>query len=336
MSLPWHRADLVRTLAEGAALPHALLIRGPAGIGKLAFAQAIAKALVCERREPRGMACGQCSACEWSEQRGHPDVRMVEPANFAEPEEDESSEKKKGGAQIGVDQVRALGEFINLSSHRGRAKVIVVHPAEALNANAANALLKSLEEPPPATYFLLVSHRWHHLLPTIKSRCRQAVLSLPDRESARAWLAEQGVSNPDVALAQAGGAPVSAAGFSSEYWEQRAAFVDAIAAADFDPLRSAEQLQDFAVADAVRWLQQWSYDMALSSSIGGIRYNPDFAEAVARAARAAALAEIVRFHRRMLGWQRVVNHPLNPRLFLEQLLLSYAGLLRAARQEPSA
>ena len=124
--------------------------------------------------------------------------------------------------------------------------------------------------------------------------------------------------------------------FRSEYWEQRAAFIGAIASADFDPLRVAEQLRDFAAPDAVRWLQQWSYDMALSATAGGTRYNPDFAEAVARAARRAGPLATLRFHRQMLGWQRVVHHPLNPRLFLEQLLLSYAGLLRAAQREPSA
>jgi DNA polymerase-3 subunit delta' len=79
----------------------------------------------------------------------------------------------------------------------------------------------------------------------------------------------------------------------------------------------------------VKWLQQWSYDMVLQSSVGRARYNPDFADAVARAARRAGTLEALRFHRQMLGWQRVINHPLNPRLFLEHLLLSYAALLRA-------
>jgi DNA polymerase-3 subunit delta' len=332
MSLPWHRLELRRILAERARLPHALLIRGPAGIGKLAFAQALAKALVCEQPDRRGEACGHCTACDWVEQRGHPDVRLLEPESLAEPVDEEGGEKKKASVQIGVDQVRALAEFVNLSSHRGRAKVIVVHPAEALNPSAANALLKSLEEPPPVTYFLLVSHRWHQLLPTIKSRCRQMVLPLPDRDAARAWLAEQGAANPDLALAQAGGAPVSAAGLNADYWEQRAAFIGAIASADFDPLRSAERLRDFALPDAVKWLQQWSYDMVLSDCVGRAHYNPDFADAVARAASRAGPLETLRFHRQMLGWQRVVNHPLNPRLFLEHLMLSYANLLRAARR----
>jgi DNA polymerase-3 subunit delta' len=328
MSLPWHEPELRRTVAEGAGLPHALLIRGAAGIGKLNFALALAKALVCERPDRQGLACGHCVACDWVEQRSHPDVRVVEPESLAEPLEEEGSEKKKASVQIGVEQVRALAGLVNLSSHRGRAKVILVHPAEALNSSAANALLKSLEEPPPATYFLLVSHRWHQLLPTIKSRCRQLALPLPEREVARAWLAEQGASNPDLALAQAGGAPVSAARLNAEYWEQRAAFIGAIASPDFDPLRVAEQQRDLALPDAVKWLQQWSYDMVLSDCLGCARYNLDFADAVTRAAGRAAPLETLRFHRQMLGWQRVVNHPLNPRLFLEHLLLSYAALLR--------
>jgi len=332
MSMPWHRLELQRILAEGAGLPHALLIRGAAGIGKLAFAHALAKALVCEQPDSEGMACGHCVACGWIEQRSHPDVRVVEPENLTEPVEEEAGEKKKASVQISVDQVRALANFVNLSSHRGRAKVILVQPAEALNPSAANALLKSLEEPPPATYFLLVSHRWHQLLPTIKSRCRQVVLPMPDPEAARAWLAEQGASNPDLALAQAGGAPVSAARLNAEYWEQRAMFMGALASADFDPLRSAEQLRDLALPDAVKWLQQWSYDMILSECLGQARYNPDFGDAVARAARRAAPLETLRFHRQMLNWQRVVNHPLNPRLFLEHLLLSYAALLRGTPQ----
>ena len=86
----------------------------------------------------------------------------------------------------------------------------------------------------------------------------------------------------------------------------------------------------------VRWLQQWSYDLVLHGCAGQPRYNPDLAEAIARAAERAGRRETLRFHREMLRWQRVVNHPLNPRLFLEQLLLSYAGLLRGAARKQAA
>ena len=281
------------------------------------------------------MACGHCPACEWISQRSHPDFRLIEPENLAEQEE-ESGDKRKGSAQIGVDQVRSLTDLVNLSSHRGRAKVILIHPAEAMNASAANALLKSLEEPPAATYFLLVSHRWHLLPATIKSRCRDVLLPSPELDRARAWLVEQGTPQADLALAQAGGAPVSAARLEPDYWQQRDAFMRAISTPDFDALRSAEQLRDLALSDLVRWLQQWSYDMALHRAVGRVRYNPDFAEQIGRAARRADLLDTLRLHRQMLGWQRVVNHPLNPRLFLEELLLSYGALVNAPGRRQAA
>ena len=329
---PWHRSTLQRLLKDERGLPHALLFRGASGIGKAEFAQALAQALLCEAEPREQLACGRCPACEWVAQRAHPDFRVLEPENPAEQEDGEQGERKRASAQIGVDQVRSLGDFVNLSSHRGRAKVIVIQPAEAMNASAANALLKNLEEPPPTTYFLLVSHRWHQLPATIKSRCRQVPMPTPDFETARAWLAEQGTSNPELALAQAGGAPVFATRLRGDYWEQRAAFLEAIASPAFDPLHSAEQLRDLAASDVVRWLQQWSYDMVLHGAAGRVRYNPDFSDAVAHAAARAGSQETLRFHRQMLGWQRVVNHPLNPRLFLEELFLSYGALARAGRQ----
>jgi DNA polymerase-3 subunit delta' len=320
---------------EGDTIPHALLLRGAAGIGKREFAQALAQALLCEANGGRRFACGRCPACKWVAQRSHPDFRVLEPDDRAEQDDDEQGERRRASAQIGVDQVRSLGEFVSLSSHRGRAKVIMIEPAEAMNPSAANALLKNLEEPPPGTYFLLVSHRWHQLPATIKSRCRVVPMPLPDRETARTWLAEQGTSNADLALAQAGGAAVFATRLGAEYWEQRAAFLQAITSPEFDPLRSAEQLRDLVPANVVKWMQHWSYDIVLHEAAGRVRYNTDFPDEVARAGRRAELHETLRFHRQMLAWQRVVNHPLNPRLFLEELLLSYAALVRSAhRAEP--
>jgi len=336
MVLPWHKAALQRLVKEGTRLPHALLLRGPAGIGKGEFARSLAQALLCEGTRPDDMGCSTCMACEWVAQDAHPDFRVVAPENNQEQDEEGSGEKKKGNTQISVSQIRDLTELVNLSSHRGHGKVILINPAEAMNASAANALLKSLEEPPPATYFLLVSHRWHQLPATVKSRCRQVILPSPSLETAREWLVEQGTAQADLALAQTGGAPVSAVRFASDYWEQRTVFLGMIASTTFDPLRAAEQLREFAPADAVKWLQQWSYDMALHGVVGSTRYNPDFSDEVARVARRSSLIDTLRFHRQMVGWQRVVNHPLNPRLLLEELLLSYAALVRAGRSSETA
>jgi len=166
MAYPWHKSEFRALLQRKEQLPHALLLRGSQGIGKLAFAEAVARALLCEKPAPDGAACGQCTACGWMGQGSHPDFRRLEPENLAEQKDSEAGieKKEKASTQISVDQVRSLANFINVSSHRGGSKVVLVHPAEALNPNAANALLKGLEEPPPRTYFLLVAHRWNQLL----------------------------------------------------------------------------------------------------------------------------------------------------------------------------
>jgi len=264
-------------------------------------------------------------------QGSHPDFRRLEPESLAEQRESEhqSSEKKeKAGTQIPVEQVRGIADFINISSHRGGVKVVLIHPAESLNANAANALLKNLEEPPPRTYFLLVAHRWHQLLPTIKSRCQQIALPQPSAAAARDWLKQQGVRDPDLALAQAGGAPLLAAKLDEEYWQQRAWFLKAISGKGLDALAIAEQLRDQAPALVVNWLQKWSYDLVCHKVTGKVSYNPDFAVPISVAADRIELLEAVRFLRQMVRLQRIVSHPLNTRLFFEELLLTYAVLLR--------
>jgi DNA polymerase-3 subunit delta' len=330
--LEWHRAEFDRLLAAKDSLAHAFLVSGARGIGKLVFARALAQSLLCESAASGGYACGSCTACAWFESGMHPDYRQIEPASLAEqeePGEDDQSEKaekrgKKPAVTIAVDQIRALPQFLNISSHRGGPKVIVLHPAEMLNINAANALLKNLEEPPPRTHFVLVTHRPHLVLPTIRSRSQRVSLSMPDIETAAAWLAGQGVRTPALALAQSGGAPLRAVELDEpEYWGPRAAFLRQLAADDLDIIAASEAVSGFPVPDLVAWLQKWSYDIAYYSATGSVRYNPDQEETIARiAARVDRLAAL-RFHRETVALQRAVHHPLNPRLFTEHLLLSY-------------
>lgn len=336
MSYSWHKPDRDALLRRKDRLPHALLLRGPQGIGKLAFAEALAEALLCERPAPDGSACGHCTACGWMEQGAHPDCRRLEPESLREQNGVEQGGEKKASVQIQVEQVREIAGFINISSHRGGVKVVLIHPAETLNINAANALLKNLEEPPPRTYFLLVAHRWHQLLPTIRSRCQHIALPPPPVEAARNWLKQQGLRDPDLALAQAGGAPLLALKFDEEYWQQRELFIKAVADNGFDALRLAEQFRDQEPALILSWLQKWSFDLVCHKMTGRVRYNPDFAAAIPEVAERIDPLDAVRFLRHVVRLQRIVSHPLNARLFLEQLLLMYAALLRRRPLELAA
>ena len=328
MAYPWHSRPFEALLTRIDRLPHALLLRGREGIGKLAFAEAVARALLCESPQAGGRACGQCAACAWMEQGSHPDFRRLVPESVSAPVEAEPGGEKKPSEQIQIGQVREIGDFIAMTSHRGGAKVVLIHPAEALNTSAANALLKSLEEPPPRTYFLLVAHRWHQLLPTIRSRCEQVVLAAPSHAEARDWLGRQKLRDADLALAQAGGAPLLAAKLDEDYWRQREALLTAVTSPGFDSLSAAEQLREIAPALVVGWLQKWAFDLVTHKVTGRVRYNPDLADAISTTAAQLDLIEALRFQRYMVRLQRIVSHPLNTRLFLEQLLLAYAALLR--------
>lgn len=328
MVYPWHTETLAALLRRKGRLPHALLLCGREGVGKLALAEALARALLCERPGRAGEACGQCVACAWIEQGNHPDFRRLEPESHADPGESEQGGERKPGLQISVAQVRAISDLINISSHRGGAKVVLIHPAETLNINAANALLKNLEEPPPGTYFLLVAHRWHLLLPTIRSRCERVALPDPNLETARHWLGQQKLPDPDLALAQAGGAPLLALKYDEDYWRQRDTLLKGITGPELDALRIAEQLRDSAPALIVALLQKWSFDLAWHKVTGRVRFNPDHSAAVAATAARLDLVNALRYQRHMVALQRIASHPLNARLFLEQLLLDYAGLLR--------
>jgi DNA polymerase-3 subunit delta' len=237
--------------------------------------------------------------------------------------------KRKPSKEIRVEEVRGLQDFINLTAHHRSGKTIVFYPAETLNPNAANALLKNLEEPPPSTRFMLVSHRPSYLPATIISRCQQRALPTPQVGTAEQWLREQGITNPALSLAQTGNAPLAALALDDEeFWTQRKVLLGSLAAPKIDALTLAEQVREFPVGRLLGWLQRWTYDLLSARSGGKVHYNPDFETALSGIAGRLRAADIARYHRQLVRQQRSVNHPLNQRLFIEQLLLSYAALLR--------
>lgn len=342
-NLEWHTPQLAQLVAQRDTLGHALLIHGPQGVGKLAFAMALAQALLCERPDRGGLACGTCPACGWFAAGNHPDFRCVEPESLLEERrqasgEEEGAEKSGGaGRYITVEQVRALAGLVEVSAHRGGAKVIVLHPAESLNIQAANALLKSLEEPPAGCYFFLVAHRPGCLPATVLSRCRRVPLGRPDKAAAVAWLRGAGVEEPDVALAHAGYAPLLARELAgADYWQQRGALLASLCEPDFDALAAAERIRDYAVTTVLACLQKWTFDVLLRRCAGGIRYNPDFAGPIRALAAVVDTLPLMRYHGELVHLQRVAQHPLNARLLFEMLLTDYQRAVTPARAAAQA
>ncbi len=332
----WNTRVFLQLAQRAGSLPHALLLKGPPGIGKRAFAAAVAQGLLCEKPVSALSACGACAACHWFNTENHPDYRILQPEIAEETDDAEGPDKKKK-RDISVAQVRSLADFINISAHRGGAKAVVIQPAEAMNVNAANALLKSLEEPPPGTYFFLVSDRPHLLPATIRSRCQHVSLPPPTAQEAAAWLKTSGVSQPELALAQAGGAPLLAVALdNAEYWAARKLLLDGLSSTTFDALALAERVAAQPIPQFINTLQRWTYDLACLSFGQPLRYSPDRKDALLSTVKSMNPLELLRFHRELVRFQRIVNHPLNPRLLIEDVLLRYGQLMQRVETQHAA
>jgi DNA polymerase III subunit delta' len=330
---PWQEESWQALQGLRSRLPHALLIKGAQGIGKLDLALNFARSLLCESPRNDGTACQHCSSCHWFEQDSHPDFRLIQPdALSAVDGGEEKSGGKKPSREISVDQIRDLSSFANLSAHCGGYRVVVIHPAETMNNNAANSLLKTLEEPTDKLIFLLVSHKPQQLLPTILSRCLGFTVHTPAREAGIAWLAEQGVNNPEHALAQTGFAPLQALQWaeSGEGAEERGILLNGIRQpSKLDALALADSLQRSAPIHVIHCLQQWCHDLASAKLAGSVRYFPEQKDDIAKLSGAVSPEALMRFQKELLQARRAAFHPLNPRLFLESLLLSYRQLFVA-------
>ncbi len=326
---PWQEAAWRQLMHDPARLPHALLLTGEPGIGKRRFAERLAAWYLCEHPDKRIAPCGECDGCRWQAAGNHPDFRILAPSDPVDEEAEDTKAKRKQPI-IGVEEIRDLTDFVNLSSHRNGAKVTLVYPAEAMNTAAANAFLKTLEEPPAGAQFILVTHQARRLLPTIRSRCRVLALTTPDTATATNWLEQQGVRDAAVHLAHAGGSPLAAQEDAEAEWlPLRASVLDQISAPQhLNVLGLAAEIEKAKVEPArvIEWLQKWTHDLITLGMSGRIRYYPDRETALTKLAPRAS--RMLVYVDRLQQAQRLAHHPLNARLVFESLLFDYLAALR--------
>lgn len=304
-------------------LPHALLIAGPVGVGKFTFAKQFAQAMLCERLTDDHAACGCCRACIQFAAGTHPDFALIT------PEEDSKT--------IKVDQIRQIIETINLSSHHGGHRVTLVFPAEAMNAAAANSLLKTLEEPPAQNALLLVSHQPAVLPATIRSRCQRLDMPLPEPQQAVAWLQEQTnnrgekqtVAALTVALTLAHGAPLLALDWlNSDRLQSYAQTFDEfihIAQNTLSPLTVAQTWLKADQRMPIQWLYSWLSDLIrLKSCLEASLTNEDKRPVLHKLAQQVDLHDLFALLANVTESLRAQGTALNQQLSYESILMRWA------------
>lgn len=347
--LPWMESAWAQLGPLAARDVHALLLHGPRGIGKKSLALDYADFRLCASPLAPGKPCGACAECQLNRVGNHPDRRVVFPEALAgllpHPEDAEETAAEtpaaeaettgktaKASREIRVEQVRAISEALSITSHRGGQRIVVLAPAEALNAVAANALLKVLEEPPPEVQFVLTTDEIDDVLPTIRSRCVLLRIAAPPAAMALAWLRAQDakVGWEDL-LAAAGGAPLAALAMHEGALlpaETEQALLRLLEqGGDLSPAQIATAVpRELTLDPALRLLARWAHDLLLLQQVGQVRYHRR---------RASCLQGLVRQidQRALWSWcdelkQAVAQseHPLNARLVVESALINYARM----------
>ena len=327
---PWIQQQLSHLLRQQG---HAWLIQGPSGLGQYELGLALASAWLCELPTPQG-ACGQCQSCHAIAVRTHPDLCLLMPETYMldlhwpldeKAQKDIDDKKRKASREIRVDAARQMVSFSQTTRSGVQGKVVLIYPAERMNTITANTLLKTLEEPPGNTRFVLTSEAAHLLLPTVRSRCQTHTLQWPEPLDAQAWLTEAGLDTKEaIALLRAsGGRPNDALrmtqtdGIQAKHW---AAFPRSLQRGE------TGILSQLTPAQAVSLLQKLCHDL-LALQVGA---TPRFFERQ-DLPEGGTVRSLSAWSRSLAQEARTAEHPFNAGLMLESLFSQAQKALRRPR-----
>jgi DNA polymerase-3 subunit delta' len=314
---PWLAGPWQRLTGDLERVPHAILLSGIAGLGKRALAGEFAHSLLCDQPAD-GHACGHCKSCQLFAAGTHPDLAVVQPV--------------EEGKSISVDDIRELNRFLSLTAHTAPRKVVLLSPAEAMTLQAANALLKQLEEPPPGNVLVLVSHQSARLPVTIRSRCTRVDVSPPPRETGAAWLTGQGVPGDatSLLLRSAGDAPLRALSlYSAGFLDQRERLMEGLAGLSRpggDPVACAGDWLDSGTETSLVWFYGLLRDLLrfrFDRDADGKLANSDLRSRLAGAAEKMPAASLAGLADRVLEGLRLLGSGVDERLLIEDILIRW-------------
>lgn len=323
--MPWHEEQwqMLNKRLQSNTLPHALLLQGGYGIGKYTFALAFASRLLCTQPYD-SVACGHCKSCELLKAGTHPDVQIVQPEAHGKP--------------IKISQIRAINEFTRKTAQQGQRRIIIIDPAEAMNINAANALLKNLEEPGVDTQFLLVSTRKGDMPATIRSRCQIVTFGIPDHAIAYQWL-KQHIADDDTVqqlLSMSGGAPLYARSlFDQNKLKDHSDLVNQLSELLQERLSTIAMAKQWSsykdIPELLQWLSEILNDAIRLSSTQDSHFihNQAMIRMVSFLAQQGSLIQLLQLNEQVLQHrhQLLQGATLNIQMLLEYIFAEYVALM---------
>lgn len=324
---PWQLSiwDALARRHRAERLPHALLLSGPTGLGKHAFARLFAQSLLCHQPQADGLPCASCRSCLLFAAGTHPDLMSIEP--------------EEPGKAIKVDQIRRLRDYAAVTSQYGRHKVVLIQPAERMNPAAANSLLKTLEEPAPQTALLLVTAEPAQLLATIRSRCQAIAFAPPAQGEAVAWLRTElpaDAPDPGLLLRLAHGAPLRALDLVTQgELEARGAVFAGLQALAQDKASVVEQAEAWLKLGAevpLQWMYAWVSDLirAGAGALDQVRNTDQLAALQAQAERVDSQGLFTMLDA-LSEARRLARGQVNAQLLLETVLLDWTRATKRSR-----
>jgi DNA polymerase III subunit delta' len=339
---PWLGRQLSALLGVRA---HAVLLRGPSGMGQSELAFALAQAWLCDAPSTQG-ACGQCPSCHAIAVKAHPDLRVLLPETEAiaqgwpldeAAQRDIDDKKRKPSREIRIEALRDAIEFAQRTSGRGRGQVVLIYPADRMNTVTANALLKTLEEPPGPTRFVLAADAADRLPATVRSRCHGHTLAWPAADEALAWLKTRGLDDTTAQALwrQSGGRPMAtfAQGVQADALQAWLREWQALPAAVLGPGDGAGAGTAPSVAQVVdTTLKGWAapalldallklcHDLMALAAGGAPRFFADADLRATQLGRPLSLAALAAWHKALLQHARHAEHPFAAGLMAEALV----------------
>jgi DNA polymerase-3 subunit delta' len=317
---PWHEKSWNNFFRarETNHLPHAILLAGENGIGKQALADRMSKSLLCMQPIDQ-QACNHCQSCRTYDSGANPDYIKIE-----------LLEDKQ---QIGVDQIRRLSEFLNYSRSFNTYRVVLLDPVERMNQNAANSLLKSLEEPSRNTVIILIASQLSKILPTIKSRCQLFSLPTPNYEESLCWLKKHypDIENSELHLQMAFGKPLKSIEIKAKDIENREALADDILGVITSKQAVTDIAKKWEKSDhntllnwQIFWLQEYLKESACGHAYPNKNTNlfsDKYSQTLQSIAEQISIEQKWHLYQQLIAQKQLIHTSVNALMFLENMIM---------------